>query len=148
MYWYILICTTMYLTIYMRKQDFVVHTVMKQCSSNLLCRTSGRMMMRISTPVMRMRNFSEQGQTQRKWRKQSVSLWMAWRQMNAVALTRCTVFLGACLSLCRRKTAVWQLEGGFLPDMDEVEQKLFTPSELLLYKHAVEYRLRAIHTIT
>jgi hypothetical protein len=32
------------------------------------------------------------------------------------------------------------LEGGFLPQMDEEEQKRFTPSELLLYKHAVEYR--------
>ncbi len=37
------------------------------------------------------------------------------------------------------------LEKGFLPDMDEEEQKLFTASELLLYKHAVEYRLRAVH---
>ena len=32
------------------------------------------------------------------------------------------------------------LEGGFLPSMDEEQQKRFTPSELLLYKHAVEYR--------
>jgi hypothetical protein len=32
------------------------------------------------------------------------------------------------------------LEGGFLPTMDEEQQKRFTPSELLLYKHAVEYR--------
>jgi hypothetical protein len=32
------------------------------------------------------------------------------------------------------------LEGGFLPKMDEEQQKRFTPSELLLYKHAVEYR--------
>ena len=32
------------------------------------------------------------------------------------------------------------LEGGFLPKMDEQQQKRFTPSELLLYKHAVEYR--------
>ena len=32
------------------------------------------------------------------------------------------------------------LEGGFLPIMDEEQQKRFTPSELLLYKHAVEYR--------
>ncbi len=32
------------------------------------------------------------------------------------------------------------LEGGFLPRMNEEQQKRFTPSELLLYKHAVEYR--------
>ena len=32
------------------------------------------------------------------------------------------------------------LEGGFLPKMDEEQQKRFTPSELLLYKHTVEYR--------
>ena len=32
------------------------------------------------------------------------------------------------------------LDGGILPKMDEEQQKRFTPSELLLYKHAVEYR--------
>ena len=32
------------------------------------------------------------------------------------------------------------VEGGFLPVMDEEEQKRLTPSELLLYKHALEYR--------
>ncbi len=32
------------------------------------------------------------------------------------------------------------LDNGFLPKMDEEQQKRFTPSELLLYKHAVEYR--------
>ena len=32
------------------------------------------------------------------------------------------------------------LEGGFLPEMDVEEQKRFTQSELLLYKHALEYR--------
>ena len=32
------------------------------------------------------------------------------------------------------------LECGFLPKKDEEEQKQFTPSELLLYRHAVEYR--------
>ncbi len=31
-------------------------------------------------------------------------------------------------------------EGNFLPSMTEDEQKRFTPSELLLYKHALEYR--------
>jgi hypothetical protein len=32
------------------------------------------------------------------------------------------------------------LDGGFLPKMTEQQQKRFTPTELLLYKHAVEYR--------
>ena len=36
------------------------------------------------------------------------------------------------------------LEGGFLSIMDEEQQKRFTPSELLLYKHAVEYRYMSI----
>ena len=36
------------------------------------------------------------------------------------------------------------LEGGFLPSMTEDEQKLFTPSELLLYKHALEYRYKHV----
>ena len=35
------------------------------------------------------------------------------------------------------------LEGGFLPSMTEEEQKQFTPSELILYKHALEYRWTA-----
>ena len=35
------------------------------------------------------------------------------------------------------------LEGGFLPSMTEEEQKRFTPSELILYKHALEYRWTA-----
>jgi hypothetical protein len=30
--------------------------------------------------------------------------------------------------------------GEFLPDMDAVEQKGFTPSELQIYTHALEYR--------
>ena len=38
------------------------------------------------------------------------------------------------------------LEGGFLPSMTEEEQKRFTPSELLLYKHALEYRYIHVHT--
>jgi hypothetical protein len=32
------------------------------------------------------------------------------------------------------------LEGGFIPAMNKEEQKKFTPSRLLLYKHVVEYR--------
>ncbi len=51
---------------------------------------------------------------------------------------------------CMTHTAA--LEGSFLPDMDEKEQNLlqkqFTPSVLLLYKHAAESRLKAINTIT
>ena len=38
------------------------------------------------------------------------------------------------------------LEGGFIPKMDEEEQKRCTPSELLLYKHALEYRY-FVHTL-
>ncbi len=36
------------------------------------------------------------------------------------------------------------LEGGFIPSMTEEEQKQFTPTELLLYKHALEYRYKVI----
>ena len=36
------------------------------------------------------------------------------------------------------------LEGGFIPSMTEEEQKRFTPSELLLYKHALEYRFKLV----
>ena len=35
------------------------------------------------------------------------------------------------------------LEGGFLPSMTKEEQKRFTPSELILHKHALEYRWTA-----
>jgi hypothetical protein len=35
------------------------------------------------------------------------------------------------------------IEGQFLPNMTEEEQKRFTPSELLLYKHAIEYKWTA-----
>ncbi len=38
------------------------------------------------------------------------------------------------------------LEGGFIPNMDEEEQKRFTPSELLLYRHALEYRYLLVCT--
>jgi hypothetical protein len=36
------------------------------------------------------------------------------------------------------------LEGGFIPSMTEEEQKRSTPSELLLYKHALEYRYKLV----
>ena len=36
------------------------------------------------------------------------------------------------------------LEGGFIPSMTEEEQKLLTPSELVLYKHALEYRYKLV----
>jgi hypothetical protein len=39
-------------------------------------------------------------------------------------------------------------EGGFLRDLDEDEKKRFTPSELLLYKVAVEHRYITVHTGT
>jgi hypothetical protein len=35
------------------------------------------------------------------------------------------------------------IEAQFLPKMAEEEQKRFTPSELLLYKHALEYKWTA-----
>ena len=41
---------------------------------------------------------------------------------------------GSCM------TQTEALKGGFLCDLDEEEKKRFTPSELMLYKHAVEYR--------
>ena len=34
------------------------------------------------------------------------------------------------------------MEGGFLPKMTEEELKRFTPTELLLWRHAKEYRYR------
>ena len=34
------------------------------------------------------------------------------------------------------------MEGGFLPKMTEEELKQFTPTELLLWRHAKEYRYR------
>ena len=39
-------------------------------------------------------------------------------------------------------------QGGFLRELDEDEKKRFTPSELILYKHALEYRYMSVHTIT
>ena len=32
------------------------------------------------------------------------------------------------------------LDGKFLPDLDEEQRKRFTPSELIIYKHAQDYR--------
>ncbi len=39
-------------------------------------------------------------------------------------------------------------ESGFLRDLDEDEKTRFTPSELLPYKAAVEYRYITVHTST
>ena len=39
-------------------------------------------------------------------------------------------------------------QGSFLRELDEDEKKWFTPSELLLYEHAVEYRYIPVHTST
>jgi hypothetical protein len=36
------------------------------------------------------------------------------------------------------------LKGGFIQSMTEEEQKRFTPSELLLYKHALDYRYKLV----
>jgi hypothetical protein len=36
------------------------------------------------------------------------------------------------------------LEGDFIPSMTKEEQKRFTPTELLLYKHALEYRYKLV----
>ncbi len=36
------------------------------------------------------------------------------------------------------------LEGDFIQSVTEEEQKRFTPSELLLYKHALEYRYKQV----
>jgi hypothetical protein len=46
----------------------------------------------------------------------------------------------------RSMTHAAALEGGFLPEMDEEELKRFTPTELILYKHAQEYRYMIAYT--
>ena len=38
------------------------------------------------------------------------------------------------------------LEGRFLPDLDEEQRKRFTPSELIIYKHAQDYRYIGLYT--
>jgi hypothetical protein len=38
------------------------------------------------------------------------------------------------------------LQGGYIPKMDREKQKRFTPSELLLYRHSLEYRY-FVHTL-
>jgi hypothetical protein len=40
----------------------------------------------------------------------------------------------------RSMTHAQAIEGQFRPNMGEEEQKRFTPSELILYKHALEYK--------
>jgi hypothetical protein len=42
----------------------------------------------------------------------------------------------------RLMTQALAIEAQFLPSMTEEEQKRFTPSELLLYKHALEYKFK------
>ena len=44
---------------------------------------------------------------------------------------------------CRAMSHETALESGFLPDMSEEDRKRFTPSELMLYKHALEYKWTA-----
>ena len=38
------------------------------------------------------------------------------------------------------------LDGMFLPDLDEEQRKRFTPSELIIYKHAQDYRYIRLYT--
>jgi hypothetical protein len=38
------------------------------------------------------------------------------------------------------------LEGQLLPNLDEEQRKRFTPSELIIYKHAQEYRYIGLYT--
>ncbi len=40
------------------------------------------------------------------------------------------------------------VQGGLIKTMSEEELKMFTPSELMLYKHAVDYRYNLVHTST
>ena len=40
----------------------------------------------------------------------------------------------------RSMTHAEAIQGQFLPDMDEEQRKRFTPSELIMYKHALEHR--------
>ena len=40
------------------------------------------------------------------------------------------------------------IEGRFLPDMDDEQRKRFTPTELIIYKHALEYRYIPVYTST
>ncbi len=44
---------------------------------------------------------------------------------------------------CRAMKHAVAIEGGFLQEMSKDEKKRFTPSELILYKHALEYRWTA-----
>ena len=48
----------------------------------------------------------------------------------------------------RSMTHAEAIEGRFLPDMDDEQRKRFTPSEIILYKHALEYRYIAVYTST
>jgi len=87
--------------------------------------------------VQKTRSFTKR-QMQTAWKRLLASLWRAWRDRNALALARFTVFFNAFLCQCRRKPEA--IEADFLPNMSEEEQKRFTPSELILYKHALEYK--------
>ena len=40
----------------------------------------------------------------------------------------------------RSMTHAEAIQGQFLPDIDEEQRKRFTPSELIMYKHALEHR--------
>ena len=38
------------------------------------------------------------------------------------------------------------LDGKFLPDLDEEQRKRFTPTELIMYKHAQDFRYIRLYT--
>ncbi len=44
---------------------------------------------------------------------------------------------------CRAMSHETAIEGGFQPDMSEDDRQRFTPLELMLYKHALEYKWTA-----
>ncbi len=96
----------------------------------------------LGTASLRMMNCLIQDRMWRSGKMQSEGLWIAWRHRNVEASRNCTKFLDACLCQHLREVKEWHTLrqwSGFLPVMDEEVQKLFTPSELLLYKHALEY---------
>ncbi len=87
-------------------QDFVDHSVMQQGGCQ---RSSSRLQIQAVTreittiPARKIRNILTLNWLHLPWKRQSASLWMAWRHRNAVASRTCTDFLGACQCLLQRK---------------------------------------------
>ncbi len=122
-------------------QDFEVCSVMQTCRCQMLINQLRTMTGITGIPAQRM-NMILTDWMQPPWKRQSAGLWMAWRHRNAVASTTCLlgrlpVPSAKAGQAITHKDAV---EGGFIPSMTKEEQKRFTPSELVLYKHALEYR--------